>query len=100
MTRFKINRKNDKEDKQVLQVKLDTSLVEEVNLLCKWSGNEKSYVVRELLRFALSQEADFQQYKQTIAKEPVAGTLQPMTEPARKDIASERRPLSQIPLAR
>ena len=100
MARFKINRNSNKEEKQVLQVKLDTSLVEDVSLLSKWSGNEKSYVVAELLRYALGQETDFQEYKQTLAKEIGGGTVPATAESLKKDIASERRSPSQIPLAR
>ena len=45
MGRFRITRNNNKEVKQLLQAKLDSSLIEEVNLLCKWSGNEKNCVI-------------------------------------------------------
>lgn len=100
MARFKISRINNKEEKQVLQVKLEASLVDEVNLLCKWSGNEKNYVVAELLRYALRQEADFQQYRQATTKEPSSMSVQAMPEPMKKEIAAERRPTSQLPLAR
>lgn len=100
MARFKINRINNKEGKQVLQVKLDASLVEEVNLLCKWSGNEKNYVVAELLRYALSQESDFQEYRQAATEEPSGVGVQTMPEPMKKDMTAERRPPSQLPLAK
>jgi hypothetical protein len=99
MPRFKISR-NNKELKQVLQVKLDASVVEEVNLLCSWSGNEKNHVVAELLRYALGQEADFQQYRQALAKDPANSSVQTMPEPIKKEIAAERRTASQLPLAK
>ena len=100
MARFKINRNNNKEEKQLLQAKLDASLVEEVNLLCKWSGNEKNYVIAELLRYALSQESDFQEYRQTLGKQPSTAKVQTMSEPVKKDIASEHKASSQLPLAK
>jgi hypothetical protein len=100
MARFKITRNNDKEEKQVLQVKLDTSLIEDVNLLCKWSGNEKNYVVAELLRYALSQEADFQEHKQMLGTMPGNASAPTAVEPPKKDLAVERRPPSQLPLAK
>lgn len=100
MSRFKITRINNKEEKQVLQVKLEASLAEEVNLLCKWSGNEKNHVVAELLRYALSQEADFQQYKQTVGRDHPNSNVQAMPEGAKKDIGAERRLASQLPLAK
>ena len=68
MGRFEITRNSNKEEKQLLQAKLDSSLIEEVNLLCKWSGNEKNCVIAELLRYSLSQESEFQKYKQSIQR--------------------------------
>ena len=100
MSRFKISRNNNREEKQLLQAKLDASLVEEVNLLSKWSGNEKNYVIAELLRYALSQESDFQAYKQTLAKEPRSAGVPAVSETTRKDIATERKAPSQLPLAK
>jgi hypothetical protein len=66
MGHFRITRNNNKEVKQLLQAKLDSSLIEEVNLLCKWSGNEKNCVIAELLRYALSQESEFQKYRRSL----------------------------------
>ena len=69
MGRFRIARNNTKEQRQLLQAKLETSLVEDVNLLCKWSGNDKNYVITELLRYALSQESEFQEYKKSLRQQ-------------------------------
>jgi hypothetical protein len=67
MGRFRIRRNNNnKEEKQLLEAQLDRSLIEEINLLCKWSGNEKDSVVAELLRYSLSQESEFQKYRQSL----------------------------------
>jgi hypothetical protein len=90
MGRFRIARNVNKEQKQLLQAKLDSSLVEDVNLLCKWSGNEKNYVIAELLRYALAQEQEFQRYKlssQRGAAEPIA-----LATTDRREPTSERRP--------
>src|SRR5216684_8451126 len=65
MGRFRITRNDSKEQKQLLQAKLDSSVIADINLLCQWSGNEKNYVIAELLRYALSQEAEFQKHKQS-----------------------------------
>ena len=35
--------------------------------MCEWSNNDRNYVVNELLRFALSQEGEFQAYKESAA---------------------------------
>jgi hypothetical protein len=92
MGRFRITRNNNKEEKQLLQAKLDSSLIEEVNLLCKWSGNEKNCVVAELLRYALSQESEFQKYRRSLqsgaAAEP---TTMLGAESQRREPVSERK---------
>ena len=96
MARFKIARNINKEQKQLLQAKLEASLVEEVTLLCKWSGNEKNFVIAELLRFALSQESDFQEYKQSLSRQHVASA----PENNKKDVASEKRPTQILAMAK
>ena len=65
MPRFKLNRNSETEEKQLFQAKLPKSLIQEINLMVKWSGNEKNYVAAELFRYALSQESDFQQFKRS-----------------------------------
>jgi hypothetical protein len=50
-----------------LQSSIDQTVVDEIELLAEWSNNETNYVVNELLRFALTQEEDFQKYKATSA---------------------------------
>jgi hypothetical protein len=35
-------------------------------LLGEWSNNDKNYIVNELLRFAVSQDREFQTYKESI----------------------------------
>src|ERR1700677_1990061 len=46
-----------------LQSSIDQTIADDVELLAEWSNNETNYVVNELLRFALTQEEDFQKYK-------------------------------------
>lgn len=96
MARFKIARNNNQEKKQLLQAKLDASLVEEVNLLCKWSGNEKNYVIAELLRYALSQETDFQEYRASIGQQ--APNMAPGT--AKAIPISDHKPLPAVAAAK
>ena len=92
MGRFRINRNNAREQKQLLQAKLETTLVEDVNLLCKWSGNEKNYVIAELLRYALSQESEFQDYKRSLHQHRSAATLAPDTaEIPKRESATDRK---------
>lgn len=49
-----------------LKATIDGAVADDIELLCQWSENETSYVVNHLLRFALSQSEDFQQYKQSL----------------------------------
>ena len=91
MTRLKIVRNNRDERKQLLQAKLSTALVEDINLMCKWSGNEKGYVIAELLRYALSMEPDFQAYKQSLEAKTVSH---------KKDVAAERIPATPLSIAK
>ena len=66
MSRFKIVRNNTNTDRKLLQARIESSLVEDVNLLVKWSNRDKNEIIAELLRYALSQEADFQSYRQSV----------------------------------
>ena len=96
MTRFKITRNNNHERKQLLQAKLDASLVADVNLMCQWSGNEKTVVIAELLRYALSQEVDFQQYKKSLPAEHAPA----ITEAPKKEAASDKRTAPALAVAK
>ncbi len=93
MGRFRINRNNTKEQKQLLQAKLETSLVDDVNLLCKWSGNEKNYVIAELLRYALSQESEFQEYKKSLPQQgdPTTPVSLIAAELPKREAAADRK---------
>ena len=46
-----------------LQSSIDQTIAEDIELLAEWSNNETNYVINELLRFALTQEEDFQKCK-------------------------------------
>ena len=50
-----------------LQSSIDQTVADDIELLAEWSNNETNYVVNELLRFALTQEEDFQKYKASSA---------------------------------
>jgi hypothetical protein len=85
MARFKIIRNNTNTVRKLLQARIETALVEEdVNLLVKWSNRDKNEIVAELLKYALSQEADFQAYKRSanqhcnhdMGKKPVESSRQ------------------------
>jgi hypothetical protein len=50
-----------------LQSSIDQTIADDLELMAEWSNNETNYVVNELLRFALTQEEDFQRYKASAA---------------------------------
>jgi hypothetical protein len=49
-----------------LQATIEESIAADLALLGEWSNNDKNYIVNELLRFALSQDSEFQAYKESI----------------------------------
>lgn len=76
-----------------LQSSIDQTVADDIELLVEWSNNEANYVVNELLRFALTQEEDFQKYKAnqvaTVARpasstKPAPTQIKPTTEAASK----------------
>jgi hypothetical protein len=76
-----------------LQSSIDQTVADDIELLAEWSNNETNYVINELLRFALTQEEDFQKYKasaaataaQTITtSKPAPTPIKPVSEPATK----------------
>ena len=76
-----------------LQSSIDQTVSDDIELLAEWSNNEANYVINELLRFALTQEEDFQKHKASAAAntaraatptKPVPTTIKPVSEPAAK----------------
>ncbi len=76
-----------------LQFSVDQTVADDTEFLAEWSNNETNYVINELLRFALTQEEDFQKYKasaavntaRTAATTKSASTpIKPVSEPAAK----------------
>lgn len=68
-----------------LQSSIDQAVAEDIELLAQWSNNETNYVVNELLRFALTQEEDFQKYKASSAANAArpASSAKPTAIPAK-----------------
>jgi hypothetical protein len=57
-----------------LQSSIDQTVADDIELLAEWSNNETNYVINELLRFALTQEEDFQRYKASSATTAAGAT--------------------------
>jgi hypothetical protein len=49
-----------------LKIDKGASRIRRVPLMCQWSENDTSYVVNQLLRFALGQSEGFQEHKQSM----------------------------------
>src|SRR5271170_1468464 len=65
MSRLKLEHGVSRIRRAKLQSSIDQTVADDVELLAQWSNNETNHVVNELLRFALTQEEDFQKYKAT-----------------------------------
>jgi len=50
-----------------LQSSIDQTVADDIEMLAQWSNNETNYIVNELLRFALTQDEEFQKYKASSA---------------------------------
>jgi hypothetical protein len=80
-----------------LQSSIDQTIADDIESLAEWSNNETNYVVNELLRFALTQEEDFQRYKASSAAnaarpanttKPASTLTKTISEPAVKPEAT------------
>jgi len=74
-----------------LQSSIDQTVADDIELLAEWSNNETNYIVNELLRFALTQDEDFQKYRASSAAnaaraasatKPTATPIKPVSEAA------------------
>ena len=93
MSKLKLEHGISKIRRAKLQSSIDQTVAEDIELLAQWSNNETNFVVNELLRFALTQEEDFQKYKATSAANaarPASGT-KPMTTPIKSESESGAR---------
>jgi hypothetical protein len=80
MSKFKIEKGISRIARVKLQATIEESIAADLALMGEWSNNDKNYIVNELLRFALSQDSDFQAYKQSGGSshsEPRASTTTP-----------------------
>src|SRR5712691_9765421 len=90
MSEFKIEKGLGRINRVKLQASIEEPVAAELALMCEWSNNDRNYVVNELLRFALSQDGEFQAYKESVdpsdrgkAQAP-AGSVRPRSAVAAK----------------
>ena len=67
MSKLKIDKGASRVRRVPLKTTIDGAVWDDVELMCQWSENDTSYVVNQLLRFALSQSEEFQEHKQSVA---------------------------------
>lgn len=72
-----------------LQSSIDQAVADDIDLLAQWSNNETNYVVNELLRFALTQEEDFQKYKASSTVSAIQATANSKATPTSTKTVSE-----------
>jgi hypothetical protein len=65
MSKLKIDKGASRIRRVPLKTTIDGAVWDDVELMCQWSENDTSYVVNQLLRFALSQSEEFQEHKQS-----------------------------------
>jgi hypothetical protein len=65
MSKLKIDKGASRIRRVPLKTTIDGTVWDDVELMCQWSENDTSYVVNQLLRFALSQSEEFQDHKQS-----------------------------------
>ena len=96
MSKFKIEKGISRITRVKLQATIEESIAADLALLGEWSNNDKNYIVNELLRFALSQDSEFQAYKESVGSsrpEPGAPVASPSVQP-RPSSAGKAEPAS------
>jgi hypothetical protein len=97
MSRLKLEHGVSRIRRAKLQSSIDQTVADDIELLSEWSNNETNYIINELLRFALTQEEDFQKYKASAAVNaarvaiPTKSTptpIKPVSEPSAKPDAT------------
>jgi len=94
MSKFKLDHGISRIRRTKLQSSIDQAIAEDIELLAKWSNNESNYIVNELLRFALTQEEDFQKFKASSAANVVrpASSTKPAIAPAKSGADNVSKP--------
>ncbi|MGC9293563.1 MAG: hypothetical protein ACP5EP_12740, partial [Acidobacteriaceae bacterium] len=73
MSKLKIEHGASKTHWVLLKTTVEEELSAEIDSLCRWSENDRKYVINELLRFAIVQAEDFQKYKAGLTANAASG---------------------------
>jgi hypothetical protein len=90
MSKFKIEKGISRINRVKLQATIEESIAADLALLGEWSNNDKNYIVNTLLRFALSQDSEFQAYKESV------GTSRPETRSSGTSLSVQPRAVSAV----
>ena len=60
MSKFKIEHGASRINLVLLKTNIEDTISNDIDLLASWSNNDRKYLVNELLRFAITQEGEFQ----------------------------------------
>lgn len=97
MSKLKLEHGVSRIQRAKLQSSIDQTVADDIELLAQWSNNETKYVINELLRFALTQDEDFQKYKASSAAntaraahgtKPTPTTIKPVSNSTTKPDAT------------
>jgi hypothetical protein len=97
MSKLKIEHGASKVNLVLLKTNIEDTISNDIDLMARWSNNDRKYIVNELLRFAIAQEEHFLKYKassaggagsSTSSIRPVSAPIKPASERATKSDAS------------
>jgi hypothetical protein len=102
MSKLKIEHGASRIRRTKLQSSIEQSIADDIELMGEWSDNETHYIINELLRFALTQDDDFQRYKaeqhaKPKSSSPKAASIQAKPSP---DSATNPATASTVPATR
>jgi len=89
MSKFKIEHGASRVNLVLLKTNIEDTISQDIDLLATWSANDRKYLVNELLRFALTQEEDFQKYKASLTANMTRPVSSSKTAPAQAKSMAE-----------
>ena len=102
MSKFKIEHGASKVNFVLLKTNIEDTISNDIDLMANWSSNDRKYLVNELLRFAISQEEDFQKYKASVAANiarPVSSAKPVLSPDKSSPVAASKSVASSTPHA-
>jgi hypothetical protein len=88
MSKFKVEHGASKVNLVLLKTNIEDTISQDIDLMSTWSNNDRKYIVNELLRFALTQEEDFQKYKASAAANASRPVVSAKPSPAKSEPSS------------